>query len=157
MLNYFRYEQSYKLRNKKTTDMKRILLALLIGGATLTSLSSCTKEYITQEVNVLDGVSYVYPVNSNQWTKNGNIYSIEIAVKDLDAQYYENGHVSVAVNFVDSKTYELIPSIIFGHDYSSNYSIGKVRIFARDVSGLTPKAPNDMDIKIVLTDATAGN
>jgi hypothetical protein len=137
--------------------MKRILLALLIGGATLTSLSSCTKEYITEEVNVLDGFSYVYPVNSNQWTKNGNIYSIEIAVNNLDEQYYEDGHVSVAVNFVGSKTYELIPSEIFGHDYSSNYSIGKVRIFAKDVSGLTPKAPDNMDIKIVLTDAAIGN
>ncbi|WP_400262553.1 hypothetical protein ACFX5U_03820 [Sphingobacterium sp. SG20118] len=78
-------------------------------------------------------------------------------MKNLDEQYYEDGHVSVAVNFAGSDAYEMIPSEIFGHDYSSNYSIGKVRIFAKDVSGLTPQAPDDMAIKIVLTDAEIGN
>ena len=45
--------------------MKRLLLAALIGTAALVSFSSCKKEYITQEVNVLDGVTFSTNVKSS--------------------------------------------------------------------------------------------
>ena len=137
--------------------MKRLLLAALIGTAALVSFSSCKKEYITQEVNVLDGTSYVFPVT--EWVKeSNNTYRKDIAIKDLDQRYYEDGHVSVAINLdATPDRYVAIPAELYGYQFSYNYSIGVVRIYAKAVSGSTPVAPDNMIVKVVLTDATIGN
>ncbi|MGX9246704.1 hypothetical protein [Sphingobacterium multivorum] len=135
--------------------MKRLLFAALIGTAALISFSSCKKEYITQEVNVLDGTSYVFPIKSTDWDREGsNTYRKDIQIADLDKAYYEDGHVSVAIN-VDSNPdrYVAIPSELKGYKFSYNYSIGVVRIYA---NGQT-SPPENMIVKIVLTDATIGN
>ncbi|MGJ1239383.1 MULTISPECIES: hypothetical protein [Sphingobacterium] len=139
--------------------MKRLLFAALIGTAALVSFSSCKKEYITQEVNVLDGTSYVFPVKSTEWIKEGNnTYRKDVAISDLDQRYYEDGHVSAAIIFDTSNDrYEAIPSELYGYQFSYNYSIGVVRIYANDISGSTPVAPDNMKVKIVLTDASIGN
>ncbi|HAF36688.1 MAG TPA: hypothetical protein DCG88_22360 [Sphingobacterium sp.] len=139
--------------------MKRLLLAALIGTAALVSFSSCKKEYITQEVNVLNGTSYVFPVKSTEWIKEGNnTYRKDVAISDLDQRYYEDGHVSAAIILDTSNDrYEAIPSELYGYQFSYNYSIGVVRIYANDVSGSTPVAPDNMKVKIVLTDASIGN
>ncbi|MGJ1404926.1 hypothetical protein [Sphingobacterium siyangense] len=135
--------------------MKRLLLAALIGTAALVSFSSCKKEYVTQEVNVLDGTSYVFPVKSGDWDREGNnTYIKDIQISDLDKRYYEDGHVSVAIN-VDSTPdrYVAIPSELKGYKFSYNYSIGVIRIYANGLSS----PPENMIIKVVLTDATIGN
>jgi len=142
--------------------MKRFLLALVVIGMTI-GLSSCTKEYIT---NSLPGVSYVVPVTSNQWSKVGGLYQTTIAMKDLDAAYFEDGHVNVAVSFNSNKDYyENIPADLnsfYGnnsytlHSYSAKYSIGQVVVTADAISG-TDRAPEDLLVKIVLTDAEIGN
>ncbi|HAE65703.1 hypothetical protein ACR79N_25835 [Sphingobacterium siyangense] len=139
--------------------MKRLLFAALIGTAALISFSSCKKEYITQEVNVLDGTSYVFPIKSTEWIKEGNnTYRKDVAISDLDQRYYEDGHVSAAIIFDTSNDrYEAIPSELYGYQFSYNYSIGVVRIYANDISGSTPVAPDNMKVKIVLTDASIGN
>ncbi len=160
-LNFRTILSSYNKKNitNNTHNMKRLLLAALIGTAALVSFSSCKKEYITQEVNVLDGTSYVFPVKSTEWVKEGtNTYRKDIAIKDLDKRYYEDGHVSVAIN-VDATPdrYEAIPSELYGYQFSYNYSIGVVRIYANDVSGGAPAAPDNMIVKVVLTDASIGN
>ncbi|HAL52903.1 MAG TPA: hypothetical protein DCP78_11965, partial [Sphingobacterium sp.] len=133
--------------------------AALIGTAALVSFSSCKKEYITQEVNVLDGTSYVFPVKSTEWIKEGNnTYRKDVAISDLDQRYYEDGHVSAAIIFDTSNDrYEAIPSELYGYQFSYNYSIGVVRIYANDISGSTPVAPDNMKVKIVLTDASIGH
>ncbi|SKB47193.1 hypothetical protein SAMN05660841_00729 [Sphingobacterium nematocida] len=140
--------------------MKRILLALAIAGASLATLSSCTKEYITNN-NSLPGVSYVYPVKSSQWVRiNGtNTYEYRQNITDLDDRYFQDGHVSVAISYDNNKTtYEIIPATIADYDYSANYSIGVVRIFAEDIgTGNTVNPPEDMYIKVVLTDTEVGN
>ncbi|WP_164108782.1 MULTISPECIES: hypothetical protein [Sphingobacterium] len=139
--------------------MKRILLALAIAGASLATLSSCTKEYITN--NSLPGVSYVYPVKSNQWTRisGTNTFEFRQNIGDLDDRYFQDGNVSVAISYDNNKTtYEIIPATIEDFDYSANYSIGVVRIFAEDIgSGSTVSPPGDMYIKVVLTDNEIGN
>lgn len=138
--------------------MKRILLALAIAGASLATLSSCTKEYIT---NSLPGVSYVYPVKSNQWVRisGTNTYEFRQNIADLDDRYFQDGHVSVAISYDNNKTsYEIIPATIEDYNYSANYSIGVVRIFAEDIAGeATILPPADMYIKVVLTDTEVGN
>lgn len=139
--------------------MKRILLALAIAGASLATLSSCTKEYITN--NSLPGVSYVYPVKSNQWTRisGTNTFEFRQNIGDLDDRYFQDGNVSVAISYDNNKTtYEIIPATIEDFDYSANYSIGVVRIFAEDIGGgSTVSPPGDMYIKVVLTDNEIGN
>ncbi len=137
--------------------MKRFLLALVVIGMTI-GLSSCTKEYIT---NYLPGVSYVVPVKSNEWTlEANNVYRKDIPMKDLDKAYFEDGHVSVAISFDgpgNEDRYEIIPAEIFGYSFSSNYSIGIVRIYAKDISSGPTQSPDGLLVKIVLTDADPGN
>lgn len=138
--------------------MKRLLFAALLGTATLVSFSSCKKEYITQEVNVLDGKSFVFNAKPSDWVKTGNTYRLDIPIKELDQAYYEDGHVSVAIINKDENpnAYEAIPALLYGYEYSYNYSIGNVRIYANDLSTPTA-APQNMVIKVVLTDAQIGN
>lgn len=140
--------------------MKKILLALAIAGASLATLSSCTKEYITEEhINYLPGVSYVYTIKSNQWTQSEpRVYRFEQNIADLDSRYFEDGHVSVAVSYDNDKTtYELIPATIGNYIFSANYSVGKVRIFAEYRGAGTPTPPANMITKIVLSDNEIGN
>ncbi|MFD1165840.1 hypothetical protein ACFQ2C_09520 [Sphingobacterium daejeonense] len=136
--------------------MKKILLALAIGTASLVGLSSCTKEYVT---NYLPGVSYYEPLASGDWTRNErNNFTAIIPVPELDQQYYEDGEVSVAIQFEDQKgTFHNIPSEgINGHGYNASYKIGEVILYAVDLDNLN-EAPKAMRVKIVLTDAEIGN
>jgi hypothetical protein len=139
--------------------MKRILLALLIGGATLTSLSSCTKEYITNQ-NFLPGVSYTTAVPTADWDliAGTDTYVVELDFPELDKQYFDFGTVTVAMKTKSKPSqYEIIPAEIDNYSYSANYSIGKVKIYAKEI-GTSPiiKSPEDMTVKITLTDADDG-
>lgn len=136
--------------------MKKILLAIAIASASLVTFNSCTKEYIT---NYLPGVSYVYTIKSNQWSQSEpRVFKYEQNMPDLDARYFEDGHVSVAISYDSApNTYELLPATIGNYIFTANYSIGKVRIFAEYRGTGTPVPPTDMITKIVLTDAEIGN
>lgn len=136
--------------------MKRILLALAIASASLVTLNSCTKEYIT---NTLPGVSYVYTIKSNQWVQTEpRVYRFEQNVADLDQRYFEDGHVSVAISYDNNQTtYELLPATIGNYIFTANYSIGKVRIYAEYRGAGAPITPDNMITKIVLTDNEIGN
>ena len=95
--------------------MKKILLAIAIASASLITLNSCTKEYIT---NYLPGVSYTPTISPNKWsllTNNGNIYLATIDFPELDRQYFETGTVQVALEFNHAKgIYNTIPATING-------------------------------------------
>ncbi|MCA5005963.1 hypothetical protein [Sphingobacterium bovistauri] len=136
--------------------MKKILLALAIASASLVTLNSCTKEYIT---NTLPGVSYVYPIKSNQWVQTEpRVYRFEQNISDLDERYFEDGHVSVAISYDNNETtYELLPATIGNYIFTANYSIGKVRIFAEYRGSGSPISPDNMITKIILTDNEIGN
>ena len=136
--------------------MKRLLLALAIASASLVTLSSCTKEYIT---NYLPGYSYVYTIKSNQWVQTEpKVYRFEQNISDLDDRYFEDGHVSVAISYDNNETtYEIIPAAIGNYIFTANYSIGKVRIYAEYRGTGTPTPPASMLTKIVLTDNEIGN
>ncbi|MFZ4262254.1 hypothetical protein ACFRAE_09435 [Sphingobacterium sp. HJSM2_6] len=140
--------------------MKKLLLALAIGTASLVSFSSCTKEYIT---NITPGVSYVYNVDPNDWERitNGDIvnYRVTINVPDLKDYIFEDGHVDVSM-LLDSNpnTYENIPATIDDYHYSANYSIGKVTIYAEyRGSSATALSPEKALVKVVLTESEIGN
>lgn len=134
--------------------MKKILLACLIGAASLATLSSCTKEYIT---NTLPGVSYTINAPSSDWVYNGEgIYVNELDFPELDAKYMEFGTVQVAVELPHTQgTYDVIPVTIDNVHYSVNYSIGKVTLFAENRNEV-PRAPGNMKVKVTLRDADNG-
>ncbi len=138
--------------------MKKLILALFVTTASLLTLTSCTKEYIT---NSLPGRSYVYDILSNQWSRieNTNTFVYQQSIPDLDKRYFEDGHVSVAISYDDNSTvYEIIPAVIDDYSFSANYSVGRVTIYAEDIgTGGTVQSPKNMITKIVLTDAEIGN
>jgi len=140
--------------------MKRLLFAALIGTATLVSFSSCKKEYITQEVNVLDGVTFSTNVKSSSWAvdQSGYSFSNELDFPELDAKYFNFGHVGVAISFDNDKDFFInIPSAVGPYNYRVEYKIGKVYLYADYVGNDNkPVRPTDMFVKVTLTDATNG-
>ena len=137
--------------------MKRVLLALAIASASLVTLNSCTKEYIT---NYLPGVTYTTTIKAGDWTRDGNtnIYYKDLDFPELDAQYYNFGTVQVHLEFTDSKGYyNAIPVTIKGIHYSYEYKIGTISIYAEDRLGQNVNAlDKDIKVKVTLTDADNG-
>ncbi|WP_293886582.1 MULTISPECIES: hypothetical protein [unclassified Sphingobacterium] len=147
--------------------MKRLLFAALLGTAALVSFSSCKKEYVT---NYLPGVSYVTAVPSNGWVRDSNNpynFRHELKFDELDAKYFDYGHVGVAItfNYDPSKghatSYTNIPAEYIGnYSYTIDYEVGFVIIYASyvgtpPVTG-APLPPPNMYAKITLTDADNG-
>ena len=134
--------------------MKKILLACLIGAASLATLGSCTKEYVT---NYLPGVTYSTNVASDKWVSKGDgIYTVDLDFPELDATYMDYGTVQVAAEFPETAgSYDIFPATINGIHYSVNYAIGSVMIFAENRNS-NPEAPVAMKIKVTLTDADNG-
>lgn len=138
--------------------MKKLLLAFAIASASLITLNSCTKEYIT---NYLPGVSYSTNVAPSQWkpvTGSPNIYYAELEFRELDKKYYNSGTVQVALEFKDVPGYfNAIPATIKNVHYSFDYTIGYVTIFAELLPGGNTSGINkDVIAKITLTDADNG-
>ncbi len=137
--------------------MKRLLLAFAIAGASLITLNSCTKEYIT---NYLPGVTYTPTIKGGDWLRDGNsnVYYKELEFRELDQRYYNVGTVQVQLEFADSKGYyNAIPATIKGIHYSFDYKVGLITIFAEDRAGETTNAlDKNITAKITLTDADDG-
>lgn len=146
--------------------MKKILLAFAIASASLATLSSCTKEYITNN-NMLPGVTYIATITPNTWTpvSNGsNIYSIDIPFPELDQQYFDLGTVQVALQFSNNTNtaylnkYSTIPSTIDGIHYSYDSYIGKIVVFAEvRTSDSNIAILRNIKAKVTLTDAQNGD
>lgn len=137
--------------------MKRLLLAFAIAGASLVTLNSCTKEYIT---NYLPGVSYTPTIKAGDWSVDAgsNVYYKELDFPELDARYYNTGTVQVHLEFADDRGfYNAIPATIKGIHYSFDYKVGLITIFAEDRAGQSQNAlDKDIRAKITLTDADDG-
>lgn len=138
--------------------MKKILLAFAVASASLMTLNSCTKEYIT---NYLPGVSYTPTISPDKWSKlsdNSNIYLTTLDFRELDRQYYETGTVQVALEFNHAKgIYNAIPATINGIHYSFEYRIGSINILAEILpGGTTLDIDSNIKAKITLTDADNG-
>lgn len=134
--------------------MKRILLALAIASASLVTLNSCTKEYITN--NYLPSQTMVYERVANDWKGSGNRRYIDLPVKELTNYYLQQGIVTVAMSTDDEKSYQAIPATIDAVSYSFDYVVGSVRIFAEDPimeTGIDITVPQSAVFKVSLTDA----
>ncbi|MFD1768132.1 hypothetical protein [Sphingobacterium suaedae] len=134
--------------------MKKILLACLIGTATLAVGTSCTKEYY----DVIPSITMVYQRADNQWTYNSNtkVWYLDLPVNELTDYYVDQGIVNVAMSFDGETTYNAIPATFGAIAYSYDYTTGSVRIYAEDPiadTGVEITPPENIFIKISLTEA----
>ena len=132
--------------------MKKFLLALLIGTATVAVSSSCTKEYYTDPATY----TQVLDVYDADWVlESDNRIFVELNVPDLSDYYVDYGVVNVSLSFDDVATYDAIPATIGAISYNYNYTTGRVTIYAEDpISGdVTIDPPSKMTVKISLTEA----
>lgn len=136
--------------------MKRVLFACVIGVVAMLAFGSCSKD--DDLPDRLDGVSHiVQDIQPSEWEREGNRYTFILDIPELDEQYFQDGHVSVAISpDSESDLYYNIPSQVGRHDYSASYGVGKVIVHADYNNGGAPSAPEPMYMKIVLTDAEIG-
>lgn len=132
--------------------MKKILLALLIGTATLATTSSCTKEYY----DVVPSITMVYTRTASQWASQSiNTKYVDLNVPELTDYYVDQGIVTVAISFDGEKTYNGIPATINGISYSYDYTTKSIRIYAQDpINANVPVlVPANIHVKVSLTKA----
>ena len=130
--------------------MKKFLLALLIGTATLATTSSCKKEYY----DVVPSITMVYQRTANQWESlSKNTKFVDLNVPELKNYYVNQGIVTLAISFDGEKTYNGLPATINGISYSYDYATGSVRIYAQDpINADVPVlVPERVHVKVSLT------
>lgn len=135
--------------------MKRILLALTIGSASLISFTSCTKEYIDYYETV-PSKTMIYERTASQWQGSGNTRYIDLSVPELTSYYLRQGIVSVAFSTNNESTYNAIPATIEAVSYSFDYQVGSIRVYMEDPildDGITLTPPSHVVFKVSLTDA----
>ncbi|WP_437921733.1 hypothetical protein [Sphingobacterium sp. LRF_L2] len=132
--------------------MKKILLAFLIGTATLAVSSSCTKEYY----DVVPSITMVYERDANQWTSQSAINKyVDLNVPELTSYYVSQGIVGLAISFDNEATYNTLPATIDGVSYNFDYTTGSVRVYAQDpiYTNGEISVPEHVFIKVSLTEA----
>lgn len=135
--------------------MKKLLLALAIGSASLLTLNSCTKEYIDY-YETIPSKTMVYERSANSWQGTGNRRYLDLPVKELTQYYINQGIVTVAMSTDNEKSYQAIPATIDGVSFSFDYVTGSVRIYAEDPimeNGINVAVPANAVFKISLTEA----
>lgn len=132
--------------------MKKILLALLVGTATLATTASCTKEYIT---NYLPSQTIIFDREAKDWQGTDNQAHLVLSVPELTDYYMKQGVVTVAYSTDNEKTYHAIGTKE-GQAYSYEYSLGSVTITVQDPileEGISVEIPSRITFKVTLTDA----
>ncbi|WP_257668548.1 hypothetical protein [Parapedobacter tibetensis] len=126
-------------------------LTLVVGFLAIFGLSSCTKEYY----DIVPNTSYIYTINANQWTDNGNQISYDISLPELTDYFMNQGGVSVAMSFDNESTYNILPATFDAVAYSVNYSVGRVTIYGEDpvLGDFEVPIPDRVTVKIILSEA----
>ncbi len=132
--------------------MKKILLAFLLGTATLAVGTSCTKEYY--ETTVVPSITVVYQRTADQWQGTDNQAFLTLSVPELTDYYVRQGVVNVAYSDDNEATYKSIGTQ-GGNSYSYQYGVGSLTIKAEDpiLGDFFVQVPDRIFIKVTLTDA----
>lgn len=134
--------------------MKKILLFSCLS---FLIFSSCKKE-VTQVQQVNQAYSAVYTISPSSWTtnNNGQSYTADINIPELDNTIYQSGAVLVFISFQGTSYYEALPEVFDGITYGAIHSVGYVGIDISALSGdaITPPTQN-ISAKIILIDAAA--
>jgi hypothetical protein len=130
---------------------KLILFSTLI----LLIFSSCKKD-VTQQVN--QAFSAVYTIAPSNWTtnNNGQSFTAELNIPEIDNTLYQNGAVLVYISFEGTNYYEALPEVFDGISYGAIHSPGYVGIDISALSGDPISAPTQsISAKVILIDAAA--
>ena len=134
--------------------MKKILLAFLLGTATLAVGTSCTKEYYD---TVVPSITMVYERTASQWeTLTPNNKIVTLSVPELTSYYVQQGIVNVAISFDGEANYSTLPATIDGVSYNYEYTAGSLTIYAQDPiaqNGSSINVPQRAFFKVSLTEA----
>ncbi|NGM60451.1 hypothetical protein G5B30_00845 [Sphingobacterium sp. SGG-5] len=137
--------------------MKQLLLALVVTTASLLTFTSCTKEYITEQYDMVPSKTMIYERSASQWEPDGTARNyIDLPVNELTQYYINQGIVSVAMSVDDEESYFALPMTYEGIAYSFDYVVGSIRIYAQDPiidAGVTIDPPANAVFKVSLTDA----
>lgn len=133
--------------------MRKILLAFLVGTATLAMTSSCTKEYYEEYYDMVPSITAVYTVTGDSWTADNanNAYS-DLEVPELTDYYIQQGIVNIGLSFDNEKTYHTNGAVHNGVTYRFDYSEGLIRIYANG-NKVLDRIPQDVIVKVSLTEA----
>ena len=160
--------------------MKKIL-TIVCCTFVLFSVSSCTKQYITPNPDVVSAT-----LAPSDWTlyTDGKSYQAPITVPAIGSGFAQYGSVSVAISYVNGASYvngegigqpiaigsrtfvyEQIPEVYDGISYSYTYNAGKVSgnvpgtvtIYAQSADGTTPVHPTqNIYVKITMARIVTG-
>ncbi len=93
--------------------MKKILLAIAIASASLVTLNSCTKEYITNN-SYLPAITLVYERAVGDWKGTNSDAYVDLQVPELTGRIMDQGAVTVALSSNNETTFHTIPATING-------------------------------------------
>lgn len=132
--------------------MKKILLSLFVGSLFL--FNSCTKEY-NDYYDLVPTITMVYERFESDWTGTDNDASVKLPVPELDQYYMDQGIVTIAMSVNNEKSYHIIPAVINGVSYSSEYKKGEITIFAQDpvLGDYYVEVPQKVIFKVSLTES----
>ena len=128
------------------------LLSILCCAVILLSVSSCTKQYVTQETNLNKTITA--NLTSSNWTLTdptiGVSYQASINAPIDKASAQLDGFV-VSISYDGGQTFEQLPEAYGNLSYSYTYNAGNVKIYAQTPDGATAVKPTDpMIVKIVV-------
>ncbi|KGE15687.1 hypothetical protein [Sphingobacterium deserti] len=131
--------------------MKKILLAFLLGTATLAVGTSCTKEYYD---TVLPSFTLVYERTADQWEGTDNQAVLRLLVPELTLERLRQDVVTVAYSDDNEVTYKSIGTQS-GKSYSFQYGVGYVDIKAEDpiLGDFFVEVPPRIFVKVTITSA----
>jgi hypothetical protein len=131
------------------------LLSIICCVIVLSTVSSCTKQYVTPNPNQ----TLFATLTSTDWvatTDAGGVksYSAQINVSQLDAGFAQFGGIIVAISYDGGTTYEQLPEVYGNLSFSFTYNAGNVTLYAQTPDGTTAVQPTDtIKVKIILVDS----
>ena len=132
------------------TIMKKILtiLCIALAAVTVTTVSSCKKEYITQ---ASPNQTILFNVPTTAWTlsSDGKSYYTVISTPEIDSYFNDYGGVLAYIS-LSTGVYEQIPEVYNGVSYSYTHNAGAVVIYAQSYDGTTPVQPAALVFKLLL-------
>ena len=134
--------------------MKKILtiLCIALAAVTVTTVSSCKKEYITQ---ASPNQTILFNVPTTAWTlsSDGKSYSTVISTPEIDSYFNDYGGVLAYIS-LSTGVYEQIPEVYNGVSYSYTHNAGAVVLYAQSYDGTTPVKPAALVFKLLLLSST---
>jgi hypothetical protein len=131
------------------------LLSIVCCVIVLSTVSSCTKQYVTPNPNQ----TLFATLTSTDWvatTDSGGVksFSAQINVPQINGGFAQFGGIIVAISYDGGTTYEQLPEVYGNLSYSFTYNAGNVTLYAQTPDGTTAVQPTDtIKVKIILVDS----